>query len=107
VANCDHPANARPVICFDNSTHDAGRVSLVSEKTYGFGLVGCGVIAPTHAEAIERLDNAELRGVCDLDEDAAQACATDFGAEPHTDLGEMLARRIEDGEIARARPERS
>ena len=64
----------------------------MSDKTYGFGLVGCGVIAPTHAEAIERLDNAKLLAVCDLNEDAAKACATDFEAEPYTDLDEMLAR---------------
>ncbi|MEA3403141.1 MAG: Gfo/Idh/MocA family oxidoreductase [Armatimonadota bacterium] len=64
----------------------------MSEETYGFGLVGCGVIAPTHAEAIRRLDNAELRAVCDLDEEAANACAADFDARPYTDLDEMLAR---------------
>jgi predicted dehydrogenase len=64
----------------------------VSDKTYGFGLVGCGVIAPTHAEAIMRLENAELRGVCDLNEEAATACAAEYGAQPHTDLAEMLAR---------------
>jgi len=64
----------------------------MSGKTYGFGLVGCGVIAPTHAEAIQRLENAELRGVCDLNEEAARACAAEFGGEAHTDLAEMLAR---------------
>ncbi|MGM0492399.1 MAG: Gfo/Idh/MocA family protein [Armatimonadota bacterium] len=64
----------------------------MSETTYGIALVGCGVIAPTHAEAIKRIDNAQLLAVCDLDEDAARACATDFEAEPYTDLEEMLAR---------------
>jgi len=64
----------------------------VSDITYGFGLVGCGVIAPTHAEAIKRIDNAKLLAVCDLDEDAAKACALDFEAQPYTDLAEMLAR---------------
>ncbi|MGI5817548.1 MAG: Gfo/Idh/MocA family protein [Armatimonadota bacterium] len=64
----------------------------MSDKTYGFGLVGCGVIAPTHAEALKRIDNARLLAVCDLDEAAATACATEFEAEPYTDLAEMLAR---------------
>ena len=64
----------------------------MSDTTYGFGLVGCGVIAPTHAEAIKRIENAQLVAVCDLNEDAAKACATDFDAEPYTDLDEMLAR---------------
>lgn len=64
----------------------------MSERIYGFGLVGCGVIAPTHAEAIRRLENAELRGVCDLNAEAAQACAAQFGGDPYSDLAEMLAR---------------
>lgn len=64
----------------------------MSERVYGIALVGCGVIAPTHAEAIKRMKNAELRAVCDVDEDHAKACATDFGADPHTDLAEVLDR---------------
>lgn len=34
----------------------------------GFGIVGCGVIAPTHRLAIEACDGAELVAVCDTDE---------------------------------------
>lgn len=64
----------------------------MSEKVYGFGLVGCGVIAPTHAEAIRRLENAELRAVCDLNLEAAWALAEKFGGDPYNDLAEMLAR---------------
>ncbi len=64
----------------------------MTEMTYGFGIIGCGVIAPTHAEAIKRLPNAELRAVCDLDEEAASRCAEEFGADAYTDLDEMLAR---------------
>lgn len=64
----------------------------MSEKIYGFGLVGCGVIAPTHAEAIRRLENAELRAVCDLNLEAARALAEKFGGDPYSDLAEMLAR---------------
>ena len=67
-------------------------MSRVSDTTYGVGLVGCGVIAPTHAEAIKRLDNAKLVAVCDLNEEAATACAAEHGAEAYTDLDEMLAR---------------
>ncbi len=64
----------------------------MSEKTYGFAFVGCGVIAPTHAKAIERLENAELLAVCGRSEDSTRTCAIDLGAEPYTDLGEMLKR---------------
>lgn len=35
---------------------------------FGFGIIGCGVIAPTHRQAIDACDAAELVAVCDTDE---------------------------------------
>ena len=35
---------------------------------FGFGIIGCGVIAPTHRLAIDACDEAELVAVCDTDE---------------------------------------
>ncbi|MCD6361658.1 MAG: Gfo/Idh/MocA family oxidoreductase [Armatimonadetes bacterium] len=63
-----------------------------SDRVYGFGIVGCGVIAPTHADAISRLDNAELVAVCDLNEEAGRAFAEQWGCDYHKDLNEMVAR---------------
>lgn len=60
--------------------------------TYGFGVVGCGVISDTHLKAIEELDNARLVAVCDTREEAATAKANKWGCDAHTDLDEMLAR---------------
>ncbi len=60
--------------------------------TYGFGIVGCGVIAPFHARSIAALPNATLRAVMDIDPDAAQKRAAEFGGDPYTDLDAMLAR---------------
>lgn len=60
--------------------------------TYGFGVIGCGVISDTHIKAIKELDNAHLVAVCDTQEDAAKAKAEKWECEWHTDLPDMLAR---------------
>lgn len=63
-----------------------------ADTKYGFGIVGCGVIAPTHAEAISRLDNAQLVAVCDLNEEAGRAFAEQWGCDYYRDLSEMVQR---------------
>ena len=40
----------------------------MADGKLGFGIVGCGVIAPTHRLAIDACDEAELMAVCDTDE---------------------------------------
>lgn len=62
-------------------------------RTYGFAIVGCGVIAPFHARAIAELPNARLVAVCDVDRDRADAFAADFGAESYAELHSVLDRR--------------
>ena len=57
-----------------------------------FGIVGCGVIGPVHAEAIESLPGAELAAVADLVPERAQLLAARYGATPYTDLAAMLKR---------------
>jgi len=64
----------------------------LSERIYGFGIVGCGVIAPFHARAIADLQNARLVAVADPTPERARKVASEFGAEDHTDVGELLAR---------------
>ncbi len=61
-------------------------------RTYGFGIVGCGVIAPTHAEAISRLDNARLVAVCDMNEEAARSFGTEWNCDYVTDVADLVAR---------------
>jgi UDP-N-acetyl-2-amino-2-deoxyglucuronate dehydrogenase len=56
-----------------------------------FALVGCGVIGPTHAEAIQSLPDAELVAVVDIDAERARKLAGQYGAKPYTDMAEMLA----------------
>lgn len=57
-----------------------------------FGIVGCGVIGPTHAEAIASLPDAQLVAVADLNREKAQKLADKHGGTPYTDLQEMLTR---------------
>lgn len=64
----------------------------MGKEKYGFGIIGCGVIAPVHAQAIQSLPNAELKCVCDLEAHKAQALATRFGCEWTTEYASLLER---------------
>ena len=62
-------------------------------KTYGVGLVGCGVISPVHFEALKRTPNARLIATCDVLEERAKAAAEKYGAVAwYKDYRELLAR---------------
>ncbi|MHB1653264.1 MAG: Gfo/Idh/MocA family protein [Desulfitobacteriaceae bacterium] len=62
----------------------------MEEKKMRFGIIGCGRIAPKHAESILALPEAELVAVCDIVPEKAQAFADKYGAAPYTDYLEML-----------------
>jgi UDP-N-acetyl-2-amino-2-deoxyglucuronate dehydrogenase len=66
--------------------------------TRGFGIVGTGVIAGIHADAIAMLPDARLVAVTDVDAGAAAAFAAARGCPAEPDLGALLARR--DVEVA-------
>ena len=55
-----------------------------------FGIVGCGVIGPTHAEAITSLPNAELVAVADIVPEKAQKLAETYHVKAYPDLQTML-----------------
>jgi UDP-N-acetyl-2-amino-2-deoxyglucuronate dehydrogenase len=57
-----------------------------------FGIVGCGVIGPIHAQAITSLPDAQLVAVTDINPKCAQQLANTYGAKSYTSLTEMLAR---------------
>ena len=57
-----------------------------------FGIAGCGVIGPVHAEAIASLPDAQLVAVTDIHSERAQTLAEKYGATPYEDLQEMLDR---------------
>ncbi len=57
-----------------------------------FSIIGCGVIGPTHAEAIASLPDARLVAVADPLEGRAQKLADKYGVTPYLDIQEMLDR---------------
>ena len=59
----------------------------------GFGMIGCGVIAPFHAKGIEETPDAELVAACDPNEEAAKKFSAEHNDIPYyVDLEEMLKR---------------
>lgn len=61
-------------------------------KRLGFGIVGCGRIAPYHADSIASCDGAELVAVADIVEERAKCLGSRFGADHYTDYRDMLER---------------
>ncbi len=61
-------------------------------RIFGFGVVGCGVIAPHHARAVASLGNARLVAATDVVAEKAQAYATTNGCDVAADLDALLAR---------------
>ena len=63
-----------------------------ARRPRGFGIVGAGVIAATHADAIDSLPDARLIAITDLEPERAKSLAArhDCAAEP--DLDALLAR---------------
>jgi UDP-N-acetyl-2-amino-2-deoxyglucuronate dehydrogenase len=57
-----------------------------------FGIIGCGVIGPTHAEAIASISDAELVAVSDRDLPRAEKLASQYDVPYYLHLHEMLAK---------------
>lgn len=62
------------------------------DKKVRFAVIGCGRIAPKHAESILALPEAELVAVCDIVPEKAQAFADKYGARPYTSYEEMFEK---------------
>lgn len=61
-------------------------------KTYGFGIIGCGLISRFHAKAINAIENARLVAVSDIVHKATEAFGEEYGVATYTDYKEMIAR---------------
>lgn len=62
------------------------------ERPWGVGIVGCGVVAPTHAQAIATLPNAQLVAAYDVVTDKARSFASRFSLDVASSLDDLLAR---------------
>jgi UDP-N-acetyl-2-amino-2-deoxyglucuronate dehydrogenase len=58
----------------------------------GFGIVGCGVIAPVHARSVQEVPCARLVAVCDILEQKVKKLAEEYPAEIYLDSHEMFRR---------------
>jgi len=65
---------------------------LTKEGKLGFGVIGCGRIAPKHTESIKEINEAELIAVCDIVPQRAQEFSRKYKAEAYLDYREMLKR---------------
>ena len=63
-----------------------------NKKKLGFGVIGCGRIAPKHTESILAIPDAELIAVCDIVPERAEKFAELYKAEPYIDYKELLKR---------------
>lgn len=57
-----------------------------------FGLIGCGRVAPRHAESLRNLQGTRLVAVADIQDARAQRFAHDYAAEPCHDYHSLLDR---------------
>jgi len=56
-------------------------------------IIGCGRIAPRHAQSIETIDGANLVAVCDVIPGRAENFAKNFNATAYTDYRDILDRK--------------
>lgn len=57
-----------------------------------FGIIGCGRVAPRHAQSLVQLHSTELGAVADVKATRADAFAEKYAAVPHTDYRALLDR---------------
>jgi predicted dehydrogenase len=61
-------------------------------NTFRFGIIGAGVIAPTHAKALSSLPDAELVAVADILPEKAEKLAQTYHCTAYNDIQQMLER---------------
>lgn len=64
----------------------------MEDKIFNFAIIGCGVIAPNHAEGIVHTPNARLVAVVDIVEEKARSFAQRYNCDWYLDYKEMLDR---------------
>jgi predicted dehydrogenase len=64
----------------------------MAARVFGFGIAGCGVVAPMHAAAIGELPNARLVAVADPVAERAERRGAELGVAHHAGIDALLAR---------------
>jgi UDP-N-acetyl-2-amino-2-deoxyglucuronate dehydrogenase len=63
----------------------------MSEKQFGFGIIGAGIISDIHAQAIKAIPNARLYGVYTPNQQKSQAFAEKYECDSYGSLEALLA----------------
>ncbi len=58
-----------------------------------FGIIGCGRVAPRHAQSINQLLSTRLVSVADIRQSRADSFAAEYGGEPTTEYHALLDRK--------------
>ena len=61
-------------------------------KTYGFGIIGCGMISDFHSAAIAELEGGKLVAVSSRNEENARRVGDRYNVDSYPDYNEMLKR---------------
>ena len=64
---------------------------IMATEKIGWGIIGCGIIGPFHADAVQANEQAELVEVCDIVEEKAKKMAEDYNCSYVTSIEELLA----------------
>ncbi len=63
-----------------------------SRDTLRFAIIGCGVIAPTHARSIQEIPGTILAAACDIIPERAAHLTNQFGGNAYSDCVEMFQK---------------
>ncbi len=63
------------------------------KRSYGFGIVGCGMIGEFHRNAIQAMKGGHLECVVDVNEKSARRAGRQFGVPHYSDYREFLSHR--------------
>lgn len=54
------------------------------------GFIGCGGIAGAHMESLQKMEDVEFAGMCDIEEERAKRASSVYGGKTFTDFNRML-----------------
>jgi len=64
---------------------------LGDKEKIGFGIIGCGMVAPAHADSLMGIEEARLVAVCDKDVSRAKAFGEKYGCVYYADVKDLLS----------------
>lgn len=62
----------------------------MKKETYGFGILGAGLVAPFHAKSVKASKGGNLIAFCDMSAERADKIAKEYGVKAYYNLDDML-----------------